>query len=120
MRYDSLVNSKKWVLLTLMWLDKHWTGNPESVQSLSKLCQMSVQSQKKCGVCPMKSEVCPKLVNYLSKSEYPGQRLDTEIQHLSRLCPITNYREWDSRQSLDKHWIWTNSGQKMDLNSSGP
>ena len=82
-----------WVLLTLMWLDKHWTGNPESVQPLSKLCQRSVQFQKKYRVCPIKYQVCPKSVEFVSKSGSPGQRLDTEIQHLSTHCPTKNYQE---------------------------
>ena len=104
-----------------MWLDKHWTGNPESVQRLSKLCQRSVQSQKKYGVCPIRYKVCPKSVELLSKSGYPGQRLDTEIQHLSTHCPTKNYQEAKSDlwQSLDKHWIRTKSGQKLDLISCG-
>ena len=89
----SMLGLEKSVLLNLGWLDGDWTQNPISVQCLSKPCPMSVQSQKKYKVCPIKYRICPKSVEYLSNSETLGQRLDIEIQHLSRHCPMKNYQE---------------------------
>ena len=85
---DTVMPINKGVLVTDGWLDRDWTQNPISVQCLSKPCPMSVQSQEKYKVCPIKYRICPKSVEYLSNSETVGQRLDIEIQHLSRHCPM--------------------------------
>ena len=60
------------VLLMIVWLDKHWTENPNFVQSLSKLCPI-VQTL---------SSLCPRPVQWLSKySVCPGK-----VQALSNVC----------------------------------
>ena len=103
----------EWVLLNKGWLDREWTQNPISVQTLSKPCRMSVHKNKKYKVCPIKYRVCPKYVEILSNSKVLGQRLDWKIQELSTYCPITNYQEkpiFYSGQCLEKHWTWTNIG----------
>ena len=58
-----------------------WTEIGRKIQSLSKPCPMSVQSHEK-------YRVCPKSVEVLSNSEALGQRLDIEIQLLTKYCPI--------------------------------
>ena len=39
-------------------LDRDWTGNPISVQSLSRLCPLSVHVQGLSACCPVKVEIC--------------------------------------------------------------
>ena len=90
---------QKWVLLDDGWLDRDWTRNPISVQSLSKPCPWYVKSSEKYKVCPVMYKVCPAIykvcqmsVKILSNSKALGQRLDLEIQDLSKYCPMKNHQ----------------------------
>ena len=97
-----------------MWLDKHWTGNPESVQRLSKLCQRSVQSQKKYGVCPIRYKVCPKSVELLSNQDIQ----DKDWTQKSNICPHIVRQKITKRQNQTYDKVWTNIGFGQTLDKS--
>ena len=91
---------KLWVLLPFVWSDKHWTQNPISVQSLSKVCLMSVHVQGMSIHCPTRYNVCQ-------------ETLSNKVQCLSRLSPTSSWRNPEFLR-LDKVRMWTNYGHGLD------
>ena len=88
--------------------DKHWTESPISVQSLSNVCQKSVQVQSMSALCPTQIQCLSKLCYRCGEF---GHRLDLEIQTLSNHCPITSFT---LPKLSDRVWTNFRSGQMLD------
>ena len=115
--FSLLVGGKKYYHLPPTSNNKDILGAPwrrvvgQSLDEKSSLCPISVKTLS--NVCPMTCKVqglsscCPQSVEILSKPEVTWQTLDMEIQYLSRLCPLEQFKKMNF---LTLDIFWTNIG----------